>query len=213
MKRAEDATRGGGPAVSLEDQGFAGLGAQHWNDTQAVLAEHALVRGEGKLTRPGGPGLPDGQVHRAFPEGQVHRPRAVRARSTSTGATVNQPFEPSKFDALEARVREHLRGREVWVQDAFGGTDPTHRLPIRVVCERAYHALFARQLFVRPEPSELAEHRPEFTIVAAPDFLAVPERDGTRSEVFILLNFAETARPDRRDAVRGRDQEVGLHRS
>ena len=61
-----------------------------------------------------------------------------------------------------------------------------------------------------PTPEELAGHRPEFTIIAAPDFQADPARDGTRSEVFILLNFARKARPDRRHAVRGRDQEVGL---
>ncbi len=60
-----------------------------------------------------------------------------------------------------------------------GGRDPTHRLPIRVTCERAYHALFAHQLFVRLDPlRNFATHRPEFTIIAAPDFLAVLERDG-----------------------------------
>ena len=91
--------------------------------------------------------------------------------------------------AIEARVRAHLKGREVWVQDAFAGHDPAHRLPIRVVCERAYHALFAHQLFVRPSPAERAVHRPEFTVIAVPDFLAVPGRDGTRSEVFILLHL------------------------
>jgi phosphoenolpyruvate carboxykinase (ATP) len=62
-------------------------------------------------------------------------------------------------------------------------------MPIRVVCERAYHALFAHQLFVRPTPEELAVHAPEFTILAAPDFKADPARDGTRSEVFILVHF------------------------
>ena len=103
---------------------------------------------------------------------------------------VNQPFDASKFAALRERVEAHLKGREVWVRDAFGGWDPKHRLPIRVICERAYHALFAHQLFVEPTPEEHSSHVPEFTIVAAPDFKAVPDRDGTRSEVFILLNFA-----------------------
>ena len=59
-----------------------------------------------------------------------------------------------------------------------------------MVCERAYHALFAHQLVRQGTPEELADHRPEFTIIAAPDFRADPARDGTRSEVFILLNFA-----------------------
>src|SRR5439155_15351751 len=61
---------------------------------------------------------------------------------------------------------------------------------IRVICERAYHALFARQLFVDPTSEERGRHRPEFTILAAPDFQADPTRDGARSETFIILNLA-----------------------
>ena len=88
---------------------------------------------------------------------------------------VNQPIAPEVFDRLLDRVCDHLRGREVFVMDAFAGADPTHRLPVRVVCERAYHALFSRQLFINPARDELAGHRPEFTIIAAPDFQADPE--------------------------------------
>ena len=61
---------------------------------------------------------------------------------------------------------------------------------VRVICERAYHALFTRQLFVDPTSEERARHRPEFTILAAPDFHADPARDGTRSETFIIVDLA-----------------------
>ena len=81
------------------------------------------------------------------------------------------------------------RDRELFAQDLYCGADPAYRLPIRVVSEYAWHSLFVRQLFVRPEPQQLGNHVPEFTVIAAPEFEAVPERDGTRSGAFILADF------------------------
>jgi len=97
---------------------------------------------------------------------------------------------PERFDALLERVAEHLSGRDLFVQDLYCGADPQYRMPIRVIAEYAWHALFVRQLFVRPEGEALADHVPEFTVVAAPEFVAVPERDGTHSGAFILADFS-----------------------
>jgi len=102
---------------------------------------------------------------------------------------VNAPFAPERFEALLERVTEHLSGRELFVQDLYSGADPAYRLPVRVIAEYAWHALFVRQLLVRPEAGELAGHSPEFTVIAAPEFESVPERDGTRSKAFILADF------------------------
>ncbi len=161
----------------------------HRNLPTAVLVEQAVARGEGTFADSGALVFLTGKYTGRSPKDKFLVREASVEAEVDWGET-NQPFEPARFDALLGRVRDHLKEREVWVQDAFGGADPTHRLPIRVVCERAYHALFARQLFVRPTPDELLGHRPEFTIIAAPDFRAEPARDGTRSEAFILLNFA-----------------------
>ena len=103
---------------------------------------------------------------------------------------VNQPFSTERFDALLERVSEHLRDRELFAQDLYCGADPAYRLPIRVISEYAWHSLFVRQLFVRPDAAQLAAHVPEFTVIAAPEFEAVPERDGTRSGAFILADFS-----------------------
>jgi len=85
---------------------------------------------------------------------------------------------------------EHLQGRELFVQDLFCGADPEYRLPVRIVTEYAWHSLFVRQLFLRPTAQELRSHHPEFTVICAPEFHADPERDGTHSEVAVILNFA-----------------------
>ena len=75
------------------------------------------------------------------------------------------------------------------MQDLFCGADPRYQLPIQVINEYAWHNLFVRQLFIRPTAEELKTHKPEFTIVSAPGFLADPKRDGTNSEVFVIVNF------------------------
>ncbi|AGA30674.1 phosphoenolpyruvate carboxykinase (ATP) [Singulisphaera acidiphila] len=190
MDDPSDRTAADAGRLTLDKQGWRGVGVQHWNASQAVLAEHALSRGEGELSDQGALVFKTGKYTGRSPKDKFIV-REPSSESEVDWGEVNFPFEPDRFDALHRRVLEHFEGREVWIQDSFGGTDPTHRLPIRVICERAYHALFAHQLFVRPTAEELASHRPAFTIIAAPDFQAVPERDGTRSEVFIVLNFAK----------------------
>src|SRR3954447_3604424 len=91
-------------------------------------------------------------------------------RTRADWGKVNQPFPAKKFDALLERVIDHLRQRELYVLDLFSGADPAYQLPIRVISEYAWHALFVKQLFIRPTESELAAHVPEFTLISAPEF-------------------------------------------
>ena len=104
---------------------------------------------------------------------------------------VNQAFKPESYDALRARLTAYLQGKDLYVQDCYVGADPNYRLPIRVINEYAWHNIFARNMFIKEQDrSKLAAHKPEFTVIGAPGFKASPDEDGTRSEAFILLNFA-----------------------
>ncbi|MBI3281075.1 MAG: phosphoenolpyruvate carboxykinase (ATP), partial [Acidobacteria bacterium] len=80
-------------------------------------------------------------------------------------------------------------GQEVFAEDLYGGADPEYTLPVRVITQLAWHALFARQLLIRRHPRDPRPHEPEFTLIFAPDFHALPERDGTRSETCIAISF------------------------
>ncbi len=96
-----------------------------------------------------------------------------------------------KFDLLYYRLLAFLQGKELFVQDCYAGADPSYRMSIRIITTQAWQNLFARNLFVQiKDQQELAQHAPEFTIISAPDFHAVPELDGTNSEAFIIVNFA-----------------------
>jgi phosphoenolpyruvate carboxykinase (ATP) len=160
----------------------------HANLSAAQLVETSLKRGEGHLAANGALVAVTGARTGRSPKDKFTVDDAVTHELVDWGK-VNKPFAPEKFDALLDRVTEHLQGRELFAQDLYCGADPEYRMPIRVISEYAWHSLFVHQLFVRPEAADLATHVPEFTVIAAPEFNAVPERDGTATSAFILANF------------------------
>ncbi|MGD0631483.1 MAG: phosphoenolpyruvate carboxykinase (ATP) [Terracidiphilus sp.] len=160
----------------------------HQNLPAAHLVESALLRGEARLASNGALVATTGTRTGRSPRDKFTVDDAITHDSIDWGR-VNQPFPSERFDALLERVLAHMRERDLFVQDLYCGADPTYRLPIRVIAEYAWHALFVRQLFVRPPAADLPAHKPEFTVIAAPEFQAMPDRDGTRTGTFILADF------------------------
>jgi phosphoenolpyruvate carboxykinase (ATP) len=162
----------------------------HRNLFPAPLTEAALRRGEAELAAGGSLVAETGKRTGRSPKDKFTIKDALTENKVAWGSA-NQPFPPDKFDALYERVLDYLKGKELFVQDLFSGADPKYRLPIQVINEYAWHNLFVRQLFIRPTAEELKTHQPEFTILSAPGFKADPKRDGTNSEVFVLINFSK----------------------
>jgi phosphoenolpyruvate carboxykinase (ATP) len=160
----------------------------HRNLHSGVLVEHSIRRGESMLADNGALVAYTGKYTGRSPKDKFTVKDPVTAELVNWG-DVNQAFDPEKFDALYERVVASLQGKELFVQDLFAGADSKYRLPVRVINEYAWHNLFVRALFVRPTAEELKMHRPEFTIVSAPEFQGDPQRDGTRSEAFVIVNF------------------------
>ena len=160
----------------------------HRNLRSGPLVEHSIHREEGMLADNGALVAYTGKFTGRTPKDKFTVKDSITAEKVNWG-DINFAFDPEKFDALFERVVEFLRGRELYVQDLYAGADPQYRLPIRVINQYAWHNLFVRALFIRPTAEELPNHRPEFTIVSAPEFQADPARDGTRSEAFIVVSF------------------------
>ena len=161
----------------------------HANLTPPALLEHALRRSEGHLTD-----------HGAFVA--VTSPHTGRSpkdkfviEAPGTAERIwwekNPRLDPEAFERLHEDVRAYLDARELYVQDLFGGADPAYRVPVRFITPNAWHALFVRNMFIRAVPAELAQFRPGFTVLHAPDFQADPERHGTRSSTFVVINFGK----------------------
>jgi phosphoenolpyruvate carboxykinase (ATP) len=177
----------------LEELGFRARDMEdarvHWNLNPSELYEHALRNGEAELTRDGALRVLTGQYTGRSPKDKFFVQQAPSANHIWWG-DVNRATTPELFDHMHAKVVKHLKhSRNLYIQDAFCGTDAAYQLPIRVISEVAYHALFAWNMFVRPTAEELAEHTPQFTVLAAPTLLARPDEDGTRSGTFIGVNL------------------------
>jgi len=177
------------PARSLETQGVTGLKAAHYNLLEPALMQEAVQRGEGEIGRGGAFLVSTGKHTGRSPQDKfVVREPAVE---DTIWWENNKPMDPAGFAALKADMFAHLEGRELFVQDLFGGADPAHRLNVRVATELAWHGLFIRHLLRRPEQSELETFDPEFTIINVPSFKADPAKHGCRSETVIAISFSE----------------------
>jgi phosphoenolpyruvate carboxykinase (ATP) len=157
-----------------------------------LLVEEAIARGEGVLTQEGALVARTGKRTGRSPGDKFLVEYAGRASARQIAwGKVNQPIAPEVFERLRARVNAYLQGRDLFVVDSYAGADPRYGLPIRLVTEFAWHALFARQLFRRLTDAESATHRPEWTVIGAPRFLADPAVDGTKSETAVIMDVEQ----------------------
>ncbi len=175
------------PTMKLGDQGITGLASVYYNQSAEELSAAAVARGEGELGQ-GGALLVSTGKH----TGRSPKDKFV-VRTPTTENTIwwdnNPPMAQAAFECLYADMTAHMRGRDYFVQDLFGGADPAHRLDVRMVTELAWHGLFIRHLLRRPAAAELAGFTPDFTVINCPSFKADPARHGCRSDTVIALNF------------------------
>ncbi|HFB2048172.1 MAG: phosphoenolpyruvate carboxykinase [Hyphomicrobiaceae bacterium] len=159
------------------------------NNSVAELVELAIRGREGRLAQTG-----------AFvSETREHTGRSALdkfiVRDEATSQTVwwdnNKELSSHYFQAIYEDFLEYAREKDLFVQDLFAGADQTYQLKTRVICEKAWHALFIRHLLRRPKISELSGFSPEFTVVNFPGFRANPARHGCRSETVIACNFTK----------------------
>ncbi|MBI3401048.1 MAG: phosphoenolpyruvate carboxykinase [Acidobacteria bacterium] len=162
-----------------------------WNLSVAVLYEEAVRRSEGEIAAGGPLACKTGQHTGRSPNDKFIVREASSEAHVAWGA-VNRPMTEAQFGALHADLLNALTGRELFVQDCYAGADPSHRLPVRIITEYAWHSLFARYMFIvdQAAPSE-STHVPEFTVISIPSFKADPARHGTNSTTVIAVHFAK----------------------
>jgi phosphoenolpyruvate carboxykinase (ATP) len=172
----------------LDIHGISTRGDVFWNLSPAELIEEAIRRGEGEMVATG-PFNANTSPH----TGRSPNDRYVVREPSSEGEVwwgkVNVAFEPDAYDALREEVVAYLGGQDLFVRDMWAGADESYRIGVRVVTPNAWHNLFAFNMFRRPEEGELEEMEPDFTVIHAPEFEADPERHGTRTGTFVILNF------------------------
>jgi phosphoenolpyruvate carboxykinase (ATP) len=175
----------------LDNIGLMNLRKVYWNLPTEALYEEIIFRGEAKISKHG-PVVVNTGKHTARAANDKFVVRESSTEEHVWWGQYNRPFNPDKFDELFSRLQGFLQGRDLFVQDCYGGSDPNYRLPVRVITELAWHSLFARNMLIKPETAdEYRQHMPEFTVIAVPSFKAFPQIDGTPTNTFIVINFAQ----------------------
>lgn len=174
----------------LRGLGITPTGALYANLGVPGLYEHALRQGGASLSAAGALSVVTGEH-----TGRSPKDKFVVREPAADGVwwgEVNQPLAPDAFAAIRARITATLGDGDLFVQDLVAGADPEHRLRVRLVTGSAWHALFARTLFIVPDgaATEFGEEAaPNFTILHAPGLRLDPERDGSHSPVAIVTSF------------------------
>ena len=164
------------------------VGKVHRNLSVPSLIEIAIYRKEGNLSSTGAFSVKTGKFTGRSPDDKYIVDDEYTHNSIDWGK-VNHLISEENFEKIFTRMKKYIDGKEFFVFDGFVGADKTSRLPIRVITDKAWHTLFATQIFIRPTLRELESHEPEFTLLSVNDFRAIPEMEGTRTETFIIINF------------------------
>jgi phosphoenolpyruvate carboxykinase (ATP) len=172
----------------LEKLGIINPTAVYRNLTPAQLTEAALRRGEGKLSNTGALVVKTGKrTGRSANDKFIVDSEGVH--DEIAWGKVNKPISQEKFDAIYDKVIAYLQNREIFIFDGFAGADPKYTKSFRIVNELASQNMFIHQLLRRPTAEQLADFKEDYTIIAAPGFFCIPERDGTNSEAAILVDY------------------------
>lgn len=161
----------------------------HRNLPTMDLVQAAIDAGDGTLTDTGALVVETGAYTGRSPDDRFIVYDDITSDTVEWNG-INHKFDSDDFKKLRDTMKSHIAGKTVYVFDGFVGADKDVRLPIRVINDHAWQSLFADRLFIRPTDAELDTHEPEFTVLCLNDFEAIPERDNTNSDVFILIDLS-----------------------
>jgi phosphoenolpyruvate carboxykinase (ATP) len=156
-----------------------------FDEGTSTLVEAALAGGEGRRADGGALAVTTG----IFTGRSVKDKFIVRDGLTADRVwwDNNHAMAPEHFALLLSDMLDAVAGTQMHGQHLLAGADPVHQMRVTVFTETAWHALFIRNLLIRPE--ELADGT-DVTILHLPSFQANPARHGTRTGTVIALDMA-----------------------
>ncbi len=178
------------PSANLEEIGIKNTATQFWNLTSEELIEETLRRNQGVLNDTGALAVDTGEFTGRSPKDKFIVKDDNTKDSVDWGG-FNNPISAEVFDNLYKKVADYFEGKDVFVRDCYACADDAFRLNVRVVNEHPWANLFAYNMFLRPEASELNSIEPDWLILQAPGFVCNGAQEGVRNHNFSILNFTK----------------------
>ena len=153
------------------------------------LIQEALNRNEGEIAANGALLVKTGKRTGRSPLDRF----IVKDQTTESAVdwgNVNRPFEQEKFSALWLKVETFLSEKDTFVSELHVGEHSEYYVPVSIKTQWAWHNLFGRQMFIRPDTFN-GNSKDVWQIMSAPEFVCNPEEDGTNSDGVVILNFTE----------------------
>jgi phosphoenolpyruvate carboxykinase (ATP) len=160
------------------------------NLTPPLLYEEVIRRGEALMAENGPLVIYTGKCTGRSPNDKFIVREPLSQENVWWGS-INKPFDADNFERLKNRIVDYFAGRELFIQDCYGGADPEYQFPARIIADTAWESLFAYNMFIHANPAPMQEFLPGFTVIVASDFETEPAIDGTRSDVVVAIHLAQ----------------------
>lgn len=158
------------------------------NLSYEALREHEIKNHEGEVTTLGAYTVDTGKFTGRSPKDKFFTPT-----DDLWVGPVNQEVSLSTWDTLKQRALTHYEGKDIYISDCYAGAvNNDNRLQVRVISEIAWQSHFCKNMFIRPDETELEDFSPEFTIINACKISADDYKElGLNSPVFVIFNLEE----------------------
>ncbi len=178
-------------AFGLEYLGLTEYRKAYWNLSTADYYQEALYRGEAVLSAHQTLVVRSGKCT-ARSAHEKCRMSEQREEAEIAWGEYNIPYDQAHFEDVFFRMREFLKGKDLFIQDGIAGASPAHQIPIRVITTWAWQGLFTRNMFISEQEAILSKgFQPQFTVLSVPEFKGDPEKDQLNSETLILIDFSK----------------------
>jgi phosphoenolpyruvate carboxykinase (ATP) len=169
--------------------GLKSVGKVYHNLSYDELFEHEVKNNEGKLSANGTMMVDTGKFTGRSPKDKYFVKQDPSQKNIAWGS-INQPVSAEIFDELYAEVTDYLSGKDVYVADGFSGANPKTTRKIRFITEIAWQAHFIKNMFIRPDESQLEGFAPDFTVYNAARLTNKKWQEmGLHSDVFVIFNI------------------------
>lgn len=172
------------------DTGTLVSGKSYVDLTVEQLINFAIERKEGVIAANGALSVTTGKRTGRSPKDKFIVQEPNTEKDIDWGP-VNQPIAEERFHALWQRAESYAKETDLFISNLQVGADPDYYLPVKVITQYAWHNLFARQLFIRPENFHGKGNKAEWTILSLPGLKTDPQRDGVNSDATLMLHLSE----------------------